>query len=141
VGDPETAAPYVIFTDPGIARVGLGEEAARIAHKNVRVLRVPFAENDLAQAERTTAGMIKAIVTDRGRILGAGIVGHGAGEIIALWSLAMSAGLGIDAMKTFPAPYPARADIARRAALAFDGPGQAPAPPRRGPLALLRRFG
>jgi pyruvate/2-oxoglutarate dehydrogenase complex dihydrolipoamide dehydrogenase (E3) component len=125
-GDVESVVPFVVYTDPEIARVGLGEAEARTRHKQVRVLRVPFAENDLAQAERTTAGLIKVIVTDRGRILGAGATGRGAGEIIALWSLAIASGLGIEAMKAFPAPYPSRADIARRVAIAFDGPGRTP---------------
>lgn len=138
-GDPEASVPYVIFTDPGIARVGLGEDEARIRHQNVRVLRVPFAENDLAQAERTTAGMAKVIATDRGRILGAGVTGRGAGEIIALWSLAIASGLTIEALKSFPVPYPSRADISRRVAIAFDGPGQTPIRRAGGVFSLFRR--
>jgi hypothetical protein len=42
-------------------------------------------------------------------------------------------------MKSFPAPYPSRADIVHRVAVAFDGPGRAPVP--RGGLAFLRRSG
>lgn len=125
-GDAESGIPFVVFTDPELARVGLGETEARARHKLVRVLRVPFAENDLSQAERTTAGLIKVIATDRGRILGAGVTGRGAGEIIALWSLAIASGLTIDAIRSFPAPYPSRADISRRAAIAFDRPGRTP---------------
>ena len=139
-GDPETAVPYVVFTDPQFARVGISESEAREGNRIVRVLRVPFVENDLAQAERTTAGLIKVIASDRGRILGAAAVGRGAGEIIALWSLAMANGLGIEAMKSFPAPYPARADIARRVARAFDGPGRTPIR-RSGLFSFIRRTG
>ena len=139
-GDAESAVPFVIFTDPQFARVGLSEEEARAKHRNLRILRVPFAENDLSQAERTTAGLIKVIATDRGRILGAGVVGHGAGEIIALWSLAIASGLGIDAIKTFPAPYPSRADISRRVAMAFDGYGRTPIR-RTGLFSFLSRSG
>jgi pyruvate/2-oxoglutarate dehydrogenase complex dihydrolipoamide dehydrogenase (E3) component len=137
-GDVEAGIPFVVYTDPELARVGIGEAEARERHKLVRVLRVPFAENDLAQAERTTAGMIKVIATDRGRILGVGVTGRGAGEIIALWSLAMANGLGIEAMKSFPLPYPSRADISRRVAIAFDGPGRTPLKRTGGLLSRLR---
>lgn len=139
-GDAESGIPFVVFTDPELARVGLSEAEARARHKLVRVLRVPFAENDLSQAERTTAGLIKVIATDRGRILGAGVTGRGGGEIIALWSLAMASGLTIDALKSFPAPYPSRADISRRAAIAFDGPGRTPIR-RSGAFSFLRGSG
>ncbi len=125
-GDAESGVPSVVHTDPELAHVGLGEQEARARHKLIRVLRVPFAENDLAQAERTTAGLVKVIATDRGRILGAGVTGRGAGEIVALWSLAIANGLGIEALKSVPLPYPSRADIVRRVAIAFDGPGRTP---------------
>ncbi len=63
------------LTDPGLAAVGLDDGAARGAYKDVRVLRLPFTENDLAQAERATMGMIKVIATRGGQILGAAAVG------------------------------------------------------------------
>lgn len=138
--DGDAGVPFVIHTDPGLARVGLGEAEARVRHRLVRVLRVPFAENDLSQAERTTAGFIKVVASDRGRILGVGITGRDAGEMIALWSLALSAGLGIEDIRAFPAPYPSRAEIAHRVAIAFDGPGRAPLR-RVGAFAFLRRSG
>jgi pyruvate/2-oxoglutarate dehydrogenase complex dihydrolipoamide dehydrogenase (E3) component len=123
-----------------MAAVGLGEIAAGQKHKAIRVLRMPFSENDLAQTERATAGMIKVIATDRGEIVGAAVVGREAGEIIALWSLAIANRLDISAMRSLVPPYPSRADIARRVAAAFDGPGLTP-PPRRGILGFLRKFG
>jgi pyruvate/2-oxoglutarate dehydrogenase complex dihydrolipoamide dehydrogenase (E3) component len=138
-GSDEAAVPFVVFTDPALARVGLGEAEARQRHKRLRILRLPFIENDLAQAERTSAGMIKVVASDRGQILGAAAAGRGAGEVIALWSLAIAGGLDIGAMAAFAAPYPSRAEIARRVALAFDGPGPATAP-RRGLPGLLRRL-
>jgi pyruvate/2-oxoglutarate dehydrogenase complex dihydrolipoamide dehydrogenase (E3) component len=82
----------------------------------VRVLRFPFAENDRAQVERMPAGMIKVVVGPRGRVLGAGIVGHDAGEMIALWSLAVAQRLPISAIASFPAPWLTRAELSRRVA-------------------------
>ena len=48
--------PAVTFTDPALARVGLSEEEARLRQRDIRVLRYPFVENDLAQAERLASG-------------------------------------------------------------------------------------
>jgi pyruvate/2-oxoglutarate dehydrogenase complex dihydrolipoamide dehydrogenase (E3) component len=138
--ESDAGVPFVVHTDPGLARVGLSEAEARVRNRLVRVLRVPFAENDRSQAERATAGFVKVIASDRGRILGAGVTGREAGEQIALWALVLSAGLGIDDLRSFPAPYPSRAEIARRVAIAFDGPGRAPLR-RTGALAFLRRSG
>jgi pyruvate/2-oxoglutarate dehydrogenase complex dihydrolipoamide dehydrogenase (E3) component len=111
------AAPFVAFTDPALATVGLDETAARKRYgAAVRVLRFPFAENDRAQVERMPAGMIKVVVGPRGRVLGAGIVGHDAGEMIALWSLAVAQRLPISAIASFPAPWLTRAELSRRVA-------------------------
>ncbi len=117
VADSSDEAPFTAFTDPGLATVGVDEAEARRRHgSGVRVLRFPFAENDRAQIERMPAGMIKVVVGHRGRILGAGIVGHDAGEMIALWSLAVSRRLPISALAALPAPYLTRAEISRRVA-------------------------
>ena len=90
--------PRVTFTDPELAYVGLSEaEAAKRAGK-INVLRWPYRENDRAQAERTTTGHVKVITARDGKILGAGIVGAQAGELIQMWSLAISQGLNIKAM-------------------------------------------
>ena len=86
--------PEVTFTDPGFASVGLFEAAARARHKSVKVLRLPFVENDLSQAERTTAGLIKIVLGKGGRILGAAVVGRDAGEVVAPWALARNRTLG-----------------------------------------------
>jgi pyruvate/2-oxoglutarate dehydrogenase complex dihydrolipoamide dehydrogenase (E3) component len=85
--------PWVTFTDPELAHVGLSEEAARGRNLAFGVLRWSLHENDRAQAERATDGLIKVIVTKKGKILGASIVGEHAGELIQMWSLAVSQGL------------------------------------------------
>ena len=73
--------PHVTFTDPELAQVGLTEaEAVEQFGSSVRVVRWPFHDNDRAQAEGKTAGLIKAVIGKRGKILGVGIVGAQAGE-------------------------------------------------------------
>ena len=56
-------------------------------------------------------------------------------------ALAIASGLGIDAIKSLPAPYPSRADISRRVAIAFDGFGQTPIRRTGGAFSFLRRSG
>ena len=109
--------PWVTYTEPELAQVGLAEEAARKKHGTINVYRWPYHENDRAQAERTTEGFVKVVTDKKGRILGAGIVGPHAGELIQIWSLALSQGLKITAMTQWVAPYPTLGEINKRAAL------------------------
>ena len=111
--------PSVIYADPEIATIGLTEAAARAKHRHLRVLRWPFSENDRAQAEQETAGLIKVITDARGRVLGAAIAGKGAGEQIGLWSLAISRGLRVQDIAATVQPYPTRGEISRRVAVSF----------------------
>ncbi len=95
------------------------EAQAREAGERIRVLRAPFAEIDRARAERETEGFVKVVTTSRGRILGAGIVGPAAGELIQPWELAIRAKLRIGAMAGLIVPYPTLAEINKRAASGF----------------------
>ncbi len=116
------ALPWVTYTDPELAQVGLTEAAARAAGRDVRVLHSPFAQNDRAQTERATDGLVKAVVTPRGRILGASIVGPHAGELIHPWVVAIASNLRIGALATMIAPYPTLGEAGKRAAGNFYSP-------------------
>jgi pyruvate/2-oxoglutarate dehydrogenase complex dihydrolipoamide dehydrogenase (E3) component len=113
------AAPRVMFTEPELASVGLDETEARAKHGRINVLRWPYHENDRAQLERETVGHVKVITSNRGRILGAAIVGAEASEIIQIWSLAISQGLKIKAMTEWISPYPTFSEINKRAAIRY----------------------
>jgi pyruvate/2-oxoglutarate dehydrogenase complex dihydrolipoamide dehydrogenase (E3) component len=113
------AVPWVTYTDPELAQVGLPEAAARRARGTIRVLRWPFAENDRARAERSTEGLVKVIASPRGRILGASILGAQAGELIQPWALAIAQGIKLSAMAGTIAPYPTRGEASKRAASGF----------------------
>jgi pyruvate/2-oxoglutarate dehydrogenase complex dihydrolipoamide dehydrogenase (E3) component len=136
----QTDIPIVTFTDPALARVGISEAEARRQDLKIRVLRFPFVENHLAQAERMLSGFIKVIVTPRGRLLGATIVGHNAGELIALWSLAIANRLDIQAIAELDAPYPSRSAISKSVAETFGDDGLTPNLRRR-IIEFLRKFG
>lgn len=111
------AVPWVTYTDPELAQVGLSEaEAGKLHGKNVRVVRAEFAGNDRAQAEGATDGFLKAVVGRGGRILGATIVGPHAGELILPWVLAISKGHKIGDIAGIIAPYPTLSEISKRAA-------------------------
>ncbi|MDA0785334.1 MAG: FAD-dependent oxidoreductase [Proteobacteria bacterium] len=117
------AVPWVTYTDPELANVGLTEAAAREIHgDDVRIVTASFEENDRARTERRTDGMVKAVVGRKGRILGAGIVGYHAGELIQPWILAISQKMKIGAMAQIIAPYPTLGEINKRAAGSYYTP-------------------
>jgi pyruvate/2-oxoglutarate dehydrogenase complex dihydrolipoamide dehydrogenase (E3) component len=116
------ALPWVTYTDPELAHVGLTEAQANEQGHAVEVLRWPFQENDRAQAERETSGLIKACVGKGGRILGATIVGAHAGELILPWVLAIRQKLKIAALANVIVPYPTRGEVSKRAAGSYYTP-------------------
>jgi pyruvate/2-oxoglutarate dehydrogenase complex dihydrolipoamide dehydrogenase (E3) component len=133
--------PRVTYTHPELAQVGWTEAEARQRDGNaVRVLRWPYRENDRARTERLTEGMIKAVVTSRGRILGAGIVGAAAGELIQTWILAIEQHLSIGAVAKSMVPYPTLGEISKRAAGSFYAP-RLFGPRMRAIVRLLARIG
>jgi pyruvate/2-oxoglutarate dehydrogenase complex dihydrolipoamide dehydrogenase (E3) component len=135
------AMPRVIYSDPELATVGLSEATARDAHGDkIRVLRSRFAENDRAQTERDTEGMVKIVTGANGRILGAAILGAGAGDQITTWALAISRRLKIGAIANLIVPYPTRGEAGKRAAGSFYTPTLF-SPRTRRLIRLLARFG
>ncbi len=116
------AVPWVTYTEPELAQVGLSEAEARKRHGKVTVLRWPFHENDRALAERDTEGMAKAVMDGGGRILGAAIAGPHAGELIQPWCLAIAQGMKIGAMASVILPYPTFGEASKRLASSWYTP-------------------
>lgn len=115
--------PWVTYTDPEIAHVGLTERVARERFGDkIKILTWPLKENDRAQAERRTDGFIKVVVKTNGLILGASIVAPHAGEHIQMWALALAQKMKIGAMATYISPYPTYGEISKRVAGAFYTP-------------------
>jgi pyruvate/2-oxoglutarate dehydrogenase complex dihydrolipoamide dehydrogenase (E3) component len=132
--------PRVTFTDPELAHVGLTEAQARERRVKIRLLRWPYHENDRAQAERTTVGHIKVVTNNKGAVLGATIVGAGAGELITAWTLAVTQRMNIKAFAGIVVPYPTFAEIGKRAAITYFTPTLTSGWVRR-IIGLLRRLG
>jgi pyruvate/2-oxoglutarate dehydrogenase complex dihydrolipoamide dehydrogenase (E3) component len=105
--------PSAVFTDPELAEVGVTEPEAAAQRKKYRVLRFSLAENDRARAERQTYGLIKLVVGGGGRLLGAGIAGTGAAEMISLFAFAIANHLSINHFRNFIAPYPTLTEMVR----------------------------
>lgn len=114
--------PWVTYTDPELAQVGLTEGEARKAHGDaMTVARFDIHENDRAIAVGKTAGFIKVMVV-KGRPVGATIVGDSAGEQIGIWAMALANGLKMSAIANTVLPYPTMAEISKRAAGAYFSP-------------------
>jgi dihydrolipoamide dehydrogenase len=87
------AIPAVVFTDPELAWAGITENEAKAQGREVTVHRFPWAASGRAQSLARTEGITKMIVEPlKQRILGVGIVGPGAGEMIAEAVLAIEMG-------------------------------------------------
>ncbi len=107
--------PWVTFSDPELARVGLTEDEAREKHEKVSVFRQPFAEVDRAFIEGEGKGLIKIVVDKKKQILGAHILGPGAGELIHEYILAMKAKVPITTISGTIHVYPTVAQGLKRA--------------------------
>jgi pyruvate/2-oxoglutarate dehydrogenase complex dihydrolipoamide dehydrogenase (E3) component len=116
------AVPWVTYTEPELAQVGLTEAMAKAQGVEVQALTWPFADNDRAQAERATEGFVKVLLDRRSRIRGATIVGERAGELIQPWVLAIAEGLKIGSLAQFIAPYPTLGEASKRAAGSYYTP-------------------
>lgn len=128
--------PWVIFTAPEVARVGLSETEARDQEVDYEVTRYDLADLDRAITEDAAQGFIKVLtVPGKDRILGALVVGAHGGEILAEFTLAMKHGIGLNRILATVHPYPTWNESARSIAGQWK---QAHAP--RGVLAWLERF-
>ncbi|OZB18929.1 MAG: dihydrolipoamide dehydrogenase [Rhodobacterales bacterium 34-62-10] len=114
--------PWATYTDPELAHVGLTEAEARKTHGTaLEVVRFDYHHNDRAIATLHTKGLIKVMV-HKGRPVGVSIVGHQAGELITLWSMAIANNLKMSAVAAMVAPYPTISEINKRAAGAYFSP-------------------
>jgi pyruvate/2-oxoglutarate dehydrogenase complex dihydrolipoamide dehydrogenase (E3) component len=109
--------PWVIYTDPEFAHAGLSEVEAKDRGLDVNVLHWPLSRTDRARIERRTDGLLKIVLDRKGRVLGAGIVGLNAGELILPWCRMIEGGEKIRRMAESVIPYPTLSEASRRVAL------------------------
>lgn len=111
--------PWVTFTDPEVARVGMTLAEARAAGERCEEYRYDFADLDRAIVDGADTGFCKVVTRPNGRILGATIVGRGAGELIMVVTLAMRHGILLPQLARDVFPYPTMSEILRRTADAW----------------------
>ncbi|HVO63310.1 MAG TPA: dihydrolipoyl dehydrogenase [Terriglobales bacterium] len=116
------AIPAVVFTDPEIAWAGLTETQAQAQGKQVKVAKFPWGASGRALTLDRTDGLTKLLIDpDTERVLGVGIVGPGAGELIAEGTLAIEmAALAGDVELTIH-PHPTLSETVMNAAEVFYG--------------------
>ncbi len=113
--------PRVTFSDPELAQVGLTEGEARSRGFDPKILRFPFSQIDRALAEREERGLLK-LVTHRGKLLGASILGPHAGELVHELVLAIKTRVSVATLSATIHAYPTLSQIHRRAANAAFAP-------------------
>lgn len=111
--------PWTTFTDPEVAHLGLTEEEARQEHGVVKIYKMPFDHLDRAIIEGETAGFLKAICTQSGRLVGAHIIGPQAGELIHALVPAVRDGALIQELAETIHVYPTLSEIGHRAGNQF----------------------
>jgi dihydrolipoamide dehydrogenase len=116
------AIPAVVFTDPEIAWCGLTEEQAKRDDRKHEVAMYPWAASGRAIALGRTEGLTKILVDpDTDRVLGVGIVGAGAGELIAEAALAIEMGCEVTDIAETIHPHPTLSETMMNAGDTFFG--------------------
>jgi dihydrolipoamide dehydrogenase len=126
IGEPmskkDSVIPAVVFTDPEIAWVGLTETEAKARGIEVKVAKFPWAASGRALTYDRPDGVTKIIAepgTDR--LLGVGIAGHGAGELIAEAALALEMGANVKDLALTVHPHPTLSETIMEAAEVYYG--------------------
>jgi pyruvate/2-oxoglutarate dehydrogenase complex dihydrolipoamide dehydrogenase (E3) component len=113
-----TPPARAIYTSPALAQVGL---TLAQAGPGARALVSHFTENDRAQAEGETIGLVKLVLDAKSRLVGAGICGPGADEMIGLYALAIASRTKLSRLAGLMLPYPTRSEAGKRAISAHLG--------------------
>ncbi|MHB1307600.1 MAG: dihydrolipoyl dehydrogenase [Limisphaerales bacterium] len=119
---PDFIIPAVVFTDPELAWCGLTEAEAREKGITVEVAKFPWAASGRALTYGRPDGMTKLLIDpETERVLGVGIVGHGAGELIAEGVVAMEMGATAKDLALSVHPHPTLSETLMECAEVFYG--------------------
>ena len=118
----ESVIPAVVFTDPEIAWCGLTESEAKAKGIEVEVAKFPWGASGRAITYDRVDGLTKLIIDPQTeRVLGVGIVGHGAGELIAEAVVAIEMGATVEDLALCVHPHPTLSETLMEAAEVFFG--------------------
>jgi dihydrolipoamide dehydrogenase len=116
------AIPAVAFTDPELAWCGLSQTQAEAQGLKVDVVRFPWAACGRAATLDRADGVTKLVLEpETGRVLGVGIVGHGAGDLIGEGALAIEMGAKASDLEWCVHPHPTLSETVMEAAAMFHG--------------------
>ena len=116
------AIPAVVFTDPEIAWAGLTEAQATLSKRPVSIAKFPWAASGRAITLDRTDGLTKLVLDpESGIVLGVGLVGPGAGELIAEGVLAIEMGATATDLKLSIHPHPTLTETVMESAEVFFG--------------------
>ncbi len=114
---PKSVIPAVIFTDPELAWCGLTEVVARNEGRQVSVARMPWSASGRAQSLSRPDGLSKLVFDPvTGQVLGVGLVGVGAGELIAEGVLAVQQEMTVEMLGNVIHPHPTLSETISEAA-------------------------
>jgi pyruvate/2-oxoglutarate dehydrogenase complex dihydrolipoamide dehydrogenase (E3) component len=112
--------PWVTYTSPEIAHVGISEQTAKQQGVDITTIKIPFTKVDRAIADGETTGFVKIHhQTGSDRILGATIVATHAGEMISEITTAIAHKIGLSQLSSVIHPYPTQAEAIKKAADAY----------------------
>jgi dihydrolipoamide dehydrogenase len=127
-----SAIPAVVFTDPELAWCGLTEDMAQREGRRIEVAKFPWGASGRATTLDRTDGLTKLIIEPvTERVLGMGIVGSGAGELIAEGVLAVEMGAVVSDLKLTIHPHPTLSETVMETAEIFFGQSTHAYRPRR----------
>ena len=111
-----TLIPWVTYTYPEIAHIGMSETEAREHNSQIKVIDIPYNEVDRAITDNKQVGKIKVIIDKNQRMLGVTIVGDSAGELIVPWIILIQQKQKLKALTQIIIPYPTLSEISKKVA-------------------------
>ena len=111
-----TYLPWVTYTDPELAGIGMNEKAAKASGIDYSVWSEEFVKNDRSLAEGEMTGKIKMLLDEKEKPIGVQILGPQAGELLGEWVAVMNGKVKLSTLASAVHPYPTLAEINKRVA-------------------------
>jgi len=111
-----TYLPWVTFTDPELASIGMNEKSAKAKGINYSVWSEDFINNDRSLAEGEKTGKIKMLLDEKEKPIGIQILGPQAGDLLSEWVAIMNGKVKLSTLVSAVHPYPTLGEINKRVA-------------------------
>ena len=111
-----TYLPWVTYTDPELASIGMNEKSAKAKGINYSVWSDEFINNDRSLAEGEKVGKIKMLLDEKEKPIGIQILGPQAGDLLSEWVAIMSGKVKLSTLVSAVHPYPTLGEINKRVA-------------------------